>query len=104
VEPRPGRRSPVDGELLVQGQVLEGELAVATDEEGEEPKQVEQERDHRAGILSGSRLRSNHLTVGLDFGEAHLDISTWPVECFLTRLIERMTLRGDMSEDPDAFY
>ena len=37
-------------------------------------------------------------------GEAHLDISTWPVECFPTRLIERMTLRGDMSEDPDAFY
>jgi hypothetical protein len=34
-----------------------GELAVATDEEGEEPKQVEQEGDHRAGILSGSRLR-----------------------------------------------
>jgi len=36
---------------------IEGELAVATDEEGEEPKQVEQEGDHRAGILSGSRLR-----------------------------------------------
>jgi len=43
--------------LLTQGQVLEGELAVATDDEGEEPKQVEQEGDHRAGILSGSRLR-----------------------------------------------
>jgi len=36
VEPRPGRRSPVDGELPVQGQVLEGELAVAADDEGEE--------------------------------------------------------------------
>ena len=30
----PGRSSPIDGELLVQGQVLEGELAVAADEEG----------------------------------------------------------------------
>jgi hypothetical protein len=36
VEPRPGRRSPVDGELLVQGQGLEGELAVVADDEGEE--------------------------------------------------------------------
>ena len=40
-ELRPGRRSLVDGELLAQGQVLEGELAVAADEEGEEPEQVE---------------------------------------------------------------
>jgi hypothetical protein len=29
--------------LLTQGQVLEGELAVAAEEEREEPKQVEQE-------------------------------------------------------------
>ena len=54
-KPGPGRRPLVHGELLTQGQVLEGELAVATDDEGEEPKQVEQEGDHRAGILSGSR-------------------------------------------------
>jgi len=40
-ELRPGYRSLVDGELLAQGQVLEGELAVAADEEGEEPEQVE---------------------------------------------------------------
>jgi hypothetical protein len=51
----------VDGELLAQGQVLEGELAMTTDEEEEEPKQVEQEGDHRAGILSGSRLRDQPL-------------------------------------------
>ena len=31
----------VDCELLAQGQVLEGEPAVAADEEGEEPEQVE---------------------------------------------------------------
>ena len=40
-ELRPGYRSLVDGELLAQGQVLERKLAVAADEEGEEPEQVE---------------------------------------------------------------
>ena len=38
---------------MAQGQVLEGELAVAAEEEGEKPKQVEQESDHRAEIVSG---------------------------------------------------
>jgi len=47
----PGRRSLVDGELLAQGQVLEGELAMAAEEEGQEPNQVEQESDHRARIV-----------------------------------------------------
>jgi hypothetical protein len=32
--------------LLAQGQVLEGELAVAAEEEGEEPNEVEQESNH----------------------------------------------------------
>jgi hypothetical protein len=41
--------------LLPQGEVLEGELAVAAAQEREEPEQVDQEVDHRAGILSGSR-------------------------------------------------
>ena len=50
----PGRRSLVHGELLAQGEVLQGELAVAAADEREESKQVEQECDHRAGILSGS--------------------------------------------------
>jgi hypothetical protein len=36
----------------VQGEVLQGELAVAAAEEREEPKEVEQEGDHRAGIFS----------------------------------------------------
>ena len=49
-----GRRSFVHGELLSQGKVLDRELAVAAEEEGEESKQVEQESDHRAGIVSGS--------------------------------------------------
>jgi len=46
--------SLIYGELVAQGEVLEGELAVAAAEEGEEMKQVEQEGDHRAGIVSGS--------------------------------------------------
>ena len=41
------------GELLVQGEVLEGELAVAAAEEREESEQMEQEGDHRARIFSG---------------------------------------------------
>ena len=51
VEPWPGRRSLIDGELLAQGQVLEGEPAVAADEEGEEPEQGSRRADHRAGIV-----------------------------------------------------
>ena len=46
VELRAWHRSLVDGQLLAQGEVLEGELAVAADEEGEEPEQVEYEGDH----------------------------------------------------------
>ena len=45
----PARRSLVHGELLAQGEVLQGELPVATTEEREELKQVEQEGDHRPG-------------------------------------------------------
>jgi hypothetical protein len=45
-----GQRSLVDGELLAQGQVLEGELAVAADERGEEPEEVEQESDHEPRV------------------------------------------------------
>ena len=45
-QPGPRHRSFVYDELLAQSEVLQGELAVATEEEGEEPKQVEQESDH----------------------------------------------------------
>jgi len=51
-----GCHSLVHSELLAQGQVLEGELAVAAEEEGQETEQVEQEGDHRAGIVSGTKL------------------------------------------------
>ena len=40
-KPGPGRWSRVHGELLAQGEVLQGELAVAAAEEREESKQVE---------------------------------------------------------------
>ena len=58
VEPRPGRRALVDGELLAQGQVFEGELAVAADEEGEEPEQVEEEGDHEPRLWPDGADRS----------------------------------------------
>jgi hypothetical protein len=45
--------------VLLQGQVLEGELAVAAEEEGEYPKQVE--RDHRVEIVAGSELKNQPL-------------------------------------------
>jgi hypothetical protein len=41
---------------MAQGEVLEGEMAAAIEEEGEEPKQVEQESDHRAEIVAGLEL------------------------------------------------
>jgi hypothetical protein len=45
--------------LLAQGQILEGELAVAADEEEEEPEQVEQQGDHRAEMMVRSRRQIN---------------------------------------------
>jgi hypothetical protein len=38
---RPRHRSFVHGEVLTRGQILESQLAVAAQEEGEKPKQVE---------------------------------------------------------------
>jgi hypothetical protein len=65
----PGHRSPVHGELLAQGEVLEGELPVAAAEEREESKHVEQEGYHRTEILSGSDLTDQRLGPGRGFGE-----------------------------------
>ena len=42
------------GELLAQGEILDRESAVTAAEEREQPKQVEQESDQRAGSVSGS--------------------------------------------------
>jgi hypothetical protein len=41
--------------LLAQGEVLQDQLAMAAEEDGEEPKQVEQESDRRAEIVDESR-------------------------------------------------
>jgi hypothetical protein len=45
-QPGPADGSLVHGDLVTQGEVLEGQVAVAAAEEGEETKQVEQEGDH----------------------------------------------------------
>jgi hypothetical protein len=50
----PRRRPFVHSELLAQGQVLEGALAVAAVQKREESEQMGQEDDHRAKIFSGS--------------------------------------------------
>jgi len=49
---------------VAQGKVFEGELAVAAAEDREESKQVEQEGDHRAEILSGSAPPDQRLATG----------------------------------------
>jgi hypothetical protein len=59
----PRSRSLVDGELLAQGQVFEGKLAVAADEEGEEPEEVEHEGDHEARLWPGRARQINHLAA-----------------------------------------
>ena len=61
---------------VAAGEVLQDELAVAAAEEREEPKEVEQEADHRAGIFAGSSRQITHLPAGRSFGEGQA--STWP--------------------------
>ena len=65
----PRLRPPVHGELVAQGEVLKGELAMAAAEEGEKSKQVKEEGDHRAGILSESASTDQRLAAGRGFGE-----------------------------------
>jgi len=60
---QPIRRSLVDGQLLPQGEVLEGELVVAAAQEREEPEHVEQEGDHRAGFSPDRSRLINHLVA-----------------------------------------
>ncbi len=76
-----GRRSFVHGELLPQGKVLDRELAVAAEEEGEESKQLEQESDHRAGIVSGSGPADQPLARRHGFGEGQQVRSNTPTRC-----------------------
>jgi len=53
--------------LLAQGEVLDGELAVATAEEGEEAKQVEQRADHGRVIVLGSAAKDQPLAWRTEF-------------------------------------
>ena len=69
---RPIRRSLVDGQLLSQGEVLESELAVAAAQEREEPEQVEQEGDHRAGFSPDQQPTDQPLGCGQSFGEGQV--------------------------------
>src|SRR5882762_8899559 len=64
---RPVRRPLVDGQLLPQGEVLQGELAVAAAQEREESEQVEQEGDHRARIFSVSEQTDQPLAHRPEF-------------------------------------
>ena len=64
---RPGHRLLVDRQLVAQGEVLKSELTVAAAEEREETKQVEEEGDHRAEILSGSEPTDQLLGCRIDF-------------------------------------
>jgi hypothetical protein len=106
-KPRPSCRSLVDGELLAQGQILDGEPAVATEEDWEKPKQVEQESDHRVRIVSGSALRHQLLACRTRFwlktrsrcrGRGSLELPTvrmksWPK--FYIRRSERRVFDRD---------
>jgi hypothetical protein len=72
---QPIRRSLVDGQLLPQGEVLEGEMVVATAQEREEPEQMEQEGDHRAGFsLDSSRLINHLVADGIVAKDARDDV------------------------------
>jgi hypothetical protein len=53
--------------LLAKGEVLQGELAMAAAEAREEPKQMEEEGDHRNEIISGSGLTDQPLTGRTEF-------------------------------------
>ena len=59
---------------MAQGQVLQGELAMAAEEEGEEANQVEQESDHRFGLCPDQSREINHF-AGRGFGEGQAVIA-----------------------------
>jgi hypothetical protein len=60
---RPVRRPLVDGQLLPQGEVLEGELAVAAAEEREEAKHVEQRVIIEPGSSPDQSRQIKHLAA-----------------------------------------
>jgi hypothetical protein len=66
-QPRAGHRPPVHGELLAQGEVLEGKLPVAAAEEREESERGEQRADHKPAMASGSEPRDQPLGRRMEF-------------------------------------
>ena len=67
LELRPVHPPLVDGQLLPQSKVLEGELAVAAEQERDESEQMDQEDDHRARIFSGSEQTDQPLAHRTEF-------------------------------------
>jgi hypothetical protein len=91
------------GELVAQIQVLDGELAVVAEEEGEKPKHVEQESDpHRAEMVAESRPPDQPVGSGRGSGDGqalHAQVTT-PREAVTARqrrsgssLLRSMSLR-----------
>ena len=78
---RPVRRPLVDGQLLPQGEVLEGELAVAAAQEREESEQMEQEDDHRARIFSGSEQTDQPPAHRTEFWRRTSSIARLSIAC-----------------------
>ncbi len=98
----PSCRSLVDGELLAQSQVLDGELAVAAEEEGEEPNQVEQESDHQAEI--GSRSAPDQpLSAGRGFGERQRGRGSRPSPVLTTRWRPASFRRPGCGNEPSVW-
>ncbi len=54
---------------MVQGDILEGEVAMAAAEIWEEAKQAEQRIDHGMRMSTDRSRQINHLAAGLGFGE-----------------------------------
>ena len=70
-----GQGSLVDGKLLAKGEVLEGELTVTAEEEGEEPEQLEQQGDHRAAIVAGPGPTDQSLGCRTRFWRSTADVA-----------------------------
>src|SRR5258708_26236068 len=76
-----GSNPLIDGELVAQSEVVNGELAVVAAEKWEESKQVEQKGDHRTRIVSGSEPTDQPLGCRTGFWRrtASRDCRTGPV-------------------------
>ena len=116
----PGGRSLVHGELVAQGEVLQGELTVAATEEREESKHVEQEGDHRAwdslriradrstawpldGVLAKDRLRRRQRSLVM-WGKFSLSTPLAPYVYDVICAISHLPRRRRSSSSPTGNY